>query len=234
MIKGLAKIILVASLALAGCAESHGEKKAESTFGGDSYVKSSVFGLVLSSKVQNNQVVNEPYVGPDYDADNKAYVHLIGTNFETETLSGNYYMQGIPVGLYQIEAQPDKISYEIHPYASQVVYISQIPTEAPDLRLITEPIITGKVRNSFGNPVSGLVISLNSASSSVCFDDLLYSAATSSDGSYAFLRSKYGHGDLDYFCFRSNGHALKFARNNDEKKFIPFQYDIVNEDLIME
>lgn len=234
MMKGLAKVILAASLALAGCAEPQSEKKVESTLGGESYVKSSIFGLVLSSNVQNNQVVDEPYVGPDYDMDNKAYVHLIGTNFETETLSGNYYMQEIPVGLYQVETQPDKIPYGIHPYASQVVYISQIPTQAPDLRLITEPIITGKVRNSFGSPVAGLVISLNPANSSICFDDPLYSTATSSNGSYAFLRSKYGHGDLDYFCFRSNAHVLRFARNNNERRFIPFQYDIVNEDLIME
>ncbi|MEK6760921.1 MAG: hypothetical protein AABX93_03280 [Nanoarchaeota archaeon] len=233
MRKSLKAIILATSLALAGCGGSSGGGNDSPENVQPPTLLGAISGRVFSSDVVNNKIIYEPYVRPEYDFNNSAYVHVIGKNIETTTASdGTFRLNNVPAGVWEIEAKTEKTSpFSVPKDSATVLVAGNALTIMGGLDLITEPIIEGYAKNSPQNTPYVGQLDFYPSNGSNCFGSPAYSTITDSNGYYAFLRSKPNSGDWDYFCMGSPTKAIKFNTGN-YWKYIPFAYDIAQEDLI--
>ena len=178
-------------------------------------------GKVLASKVENNEII--------YEGLENAYISLEGTDFETKTIrEGAYSIDKIPTGSYNIVAWKSWMwNYEPEDTKSITVR-KQETTIVPDLKLIAEPILKGKIYDR-GFPFANKKIDLYGGTTSPW--EKLHSTTTSSYGSYGFERSKSGSRIKQKFCLKTSEAIIRFWDTDDEfSKFIPNRYDIVEKD----
>ena len=240
MRRSLKAMVLAASLALASCGGSVGGGEDNNPPNSQPpTLLGAISGRVFSSYLAGNEISYEPYASPDYDFNNSAYVHVVGKNNETTTSpDGTFLLNNVPTGVWEIEAKTEKISPFTVPKDSATVLVAgNALSVMSGLYLITEPIMKGYAKFSNGTPYVGQ-IDLHSKLSSGCLPDvgLKDSTTTDSDGNFAFLRRYPGGGDLDRFCIYSPTNDLKFknSQNGDNSIYIPFAYDIADEDIIVQ
>jgi len=176
-----------------------------------------ITGQVLSSKIENNQVV--------YEGLEEARVYVQDTDFRTKTISeGIYSIDNIPAGSYNVGASWGYVAAE---NTKPVTVRKQETVTVPDLKLNMEPILKGKIYET-GTPFAGEEVDLYGGTSS-CWEKL-HSTTTSSDGSYAFERSKSGSGKKRKFCLKNSEAIIMFWDTDTESIIIPHEHDIVEKD----
>jgi len=185
-----------------------------------------IMGQVLSSQIENNQVIYRSLEG--------ARVYIQDTDFKTETVSnGIYSIDNIPTGSYNVVAQKGWGGPED---TKPITVIKQETVTVPNLKIIADPILKGKIYET-GTPFANEEVDIHSVSRGYPSGELsldspkLYSTTTSSDGSYAFKRNKEGRGEMTRFCLKNSEAVIVFWDTDKEfSKFIPFRYDIVEKD----
>ena len=193
-----------------------------------------ITGQVFSSKIDNNQVVYESYKQPYGDIDPGAYVYIPDSEFKTVTTAdGVYSIDYIPAGTYTIEAlrqeQDDYYNYSNVPRDEKsITVIKQETVTVPDLKLLVQPILKGKIYEA-GMPFANREIDLYGGTTNPVVK--LHSTTTSSDGSYAFERSKQDEGSImEKFKLESSEAVIMFWDTDTEEIFISWHYDIREKD----
>jgi hypothetical protein len=213
--------LLTTSLIIGGCEGGNSPQPVviEDTVVVDPAHIGMIEGKVLASKVENNEIL--------YEGLENACVFLEGTNFEAETIrEGVYSIDKIPTGSYIIVAWKRWINqWDSGPEDTKSITVrKQETTIVPDLKLIVEPILKGKIYDR-GLPFANEKIDLYGGTKSPW--EKLHSTTTSSDGSYAFERSKSGSGIKQKFCLKTSEAVIRFWDTDTEEIFIPHNYDIV-------
>ncbi len=232
--------ILLATSLVIGCAEDNPQQHVvvdEPVEIDPSHV-GMIMGQVFSSKIENNQVVYEPYKWSYGDLSLGAYVWIVeeeptlNPEFGTATTSdGVYSIDYIPAGTYTIEAlrnSGDRYYSEVPKDSKSVTVIKQETVTVPDLKLIVHPVLKGKIEDG-GTPFADKEIDLYGGMSSAFVK--LHSTTTSSDGSYAFERSKQDEvGIMEKFSLKSSEAIIMFMDTDTEEIFISHHYDIREKD----
>jgi len=190
-----------------------------------------ITGQVFSSKIENNQVVYEPYKQPYGDIDSGAYVRILNSEFETvTTIDGKYSIDYIPAGTYTVEVlrgKQDSYYSNVPKDSTSVTVIKQTTITVPDLALLVQPILKGKIYET-GTPFAYKEVDLYGGTTNPW--EKMHSTTTSFDGSYAFERSKEGSGIKQKFSLKSSEAIIMFWDTDTEEIFIPYHYDIVEKD----